>query len=72
MRLDETLVRERAYTLWQRDGAVEGCSERYWFQAESELGLKPKPTLGEPLPAPAAGAAKGRPRKRSRPEARTR
>jgi hypothetical protein len=30
-------VRERAYTLWEREGRLEGRAEEHWFRAEAEL-----------------------------------
>ena len=33
----EDRVRERAYTLWERDGRREGRSDEYWQQARAEV-----------------------------------
>jgi DUF2934 family protein len=57
MQLDESLVRERAYTLWERDGAVHGRADHYWFQAEREI------QAAVEVPAPTAhpnGVKRGR------------
>jgi hypothetical protein len=29
----EKRIRERAYSLWLSEGAMEGCSDEYWRQA---------------------------------------
>jgi hypothetical protein len=29
----EQRIRDRAYQLWQQDGALEGCADEYWYQA---------------------------------------
>lgn len=30
-------VAEAAYQAWERDGRPEGCDQKYWFEAESNL-----------------------------------
>lgn len=33
----ETQIRERAYRLWQADGAPDGRADEYWRQAEQQF-----------------------------------
>ena len=33
----ETQIRERAYRLWQADGAPDGRADEYWQRAERQL-----------------------------------
>ena len=33
----ETLIRERAYALWESEGRPEGQEQDYWYRAEREL-----------------------------------
>lgn len=33
----EDRIRERAFSLWQAEGAPEGAADRHWYQAEQEL-----------------------------------
>ncbi|MDN7425043.1 hypothetical protein CFB89_31095 [Burkholderia sp. AU16741] len=33
----ETQIRERAYRLWQVDGAPDGRADEYWQRAEQQL-----------------------------------
>ncbi|RQU60867.1 DUF2934 domain-containing protein [Burkholderia cenocepacia] len=33
----ETQIRERAYQLWQADGAPDGRADEYWQRAEQQL-----------------------------------
>ncbi|MEK6352050.1 MAG: DUF2934 domain-containing protein [Burkholderia cenocepacia] len=33
----ETQIRERAYRLWQADGAPDGRADEYWQRAEQQL-----------------------------------
>ncbi|KWE49855.1 hypothetical protein WT53_30800 [Burkholderia sp. MSMB2157WGS] len=33
----ETRIRERAYRLWQADGAPDGSADEYWRRAEQQL-----------------------------------
>lgn len=35
--LQETEIRDRAYALWEQDGAQEGRDQDYWYRAEREL-----------------------------------
>lgn len=34
----EQRIRERAYSIWELDGRLNGRHEDHWFQAERELG----------------------------------
>lgn len=34
----EQRIRERAYSIWESDGRLNGRHEDHWFQAERELG----------------------------------
>lgn len=34
---DEDLIRLRAYELYERDGAVDGCAIVHWLAAEAEI-----------------------------------
>jgi hypothetical protein len=36
-RIEEDRIRERAYGLWQAEGCPDGCADRHWQQAETEL-----------------------------------
>lgn len=49
----EDRIRNRAYELWQRDGAPDGKPDDHWYQAEreidqgdSEIGPDDEPNLG--------------------------
>lgn len=48
----EERIRERAYLLWQQDGALEGCADEYWRQAremvEEEIREEHQRTSAEP------------------------
>jgi hypothetical protein len=35
--IDEERIRERAYHLWQQDGAPEGRADEYWEKARSQV-----------------------------------
>ena len=35
--VDEQRIRERAYHLWQQDGAPEGRPDEYWEKARNEI-----------------------------------
>jgi hypothetical protein len=55
----ELRIRERAYQLWEADGAPEGKSEEYWHRArkliedEAKSGTSPDPMRAdEPRPNP--------------------
>jgi hypothetical protein len=37
-RPDRSLVAQRAYEIWQREGCPEGRDMEHWLRAESELG----------------------------------
>jgi hypothetical protein len=32
----DSLIRERAYLLWERAGCPDGCSDAFWLQAVAE------------------------------------
>lgn len=34
---NEERIRQRAYEIWQTEGAPEGCADRHWQQAQQEL-----------------------------------
>lgn len=55
----ESLIRERAYLLWEQSGRPDGRSEAFWLQAVADIaaGLAPEPIPASPEavePAPAA------------------
>jgi hypothetical protein len=33
MQLNENLVRERAYKIWESEGKPEGCADKHWTMA---------------------------------------
>ncbi|WP_375509172.1 DUF2934 domain-containing protein [uncultured Caballeronia sp.] len=33
----EERIREKAYSLWLADGAMEGCADEYWRQAREAV-----------------------------------
>ena len=35
--IDEERIRERAYRLWQQDGAPDGRADEYWEKARSQV-----------------------------------
>jgi hypothetical protein len=35
--LEEQRIRERAYELWQQDGAPEGRADEYWEKAQRQV-----------------------------------
>jgi hypothetical protein len=37
LRSKDERIRERAYTLWEEDGALEGCADEYWRQAREQI-----------------------------------
>jgi hypothetical protein len=67
MHLDDSLVRERAYTLWLEDGAVDGRADHYWLKAERELLAA---VVTAPTQAAGAGRVKKTPRKPVAPRKR--
>ena len=59
MKQIDTLIRERAYAIWEREGRPEGRERHHWEQAAREVlaaGEAPRPSA-KPKPA------KGRSRK---------
>ena len=46
---DRSLVAQRAYEIWQREGCPEGRDMEHWLRAESELGTASELTGGENL-----------------------
>ena len=52
----DTLIRERAYAIWEREGRPEGRERQHWEQAAREVlaaGGAPKPS-----PKPAKGRSR--------------
>jgi hypothetical protein len=41
----EQRIRERAYQLWEADGAPEGKAEHYWYRALEFIEREGKPDL---------------------------
>jgi hypothetical protein len=41
----ERLIRERAYQLWEADGAPEGKAEIYWHRARELVEAEEKPVV---------------------------
>jgi hypothetical protein len=37
----ETIIRERAYHIWESAGRPDGQAERHWFQAVEEIAATP-------------------------------
>ncbi|MPV60212.1 hypothetical protein CFB46_30080 [Burkholderia sp. HI2761] len=59
----ETRVRERAYRLWQADGAPDGKADEYWQRAEQQLdaeGSSADGRAGQATDSPADQSAKRR------------
>ena len=36
MQINENLVRERAYKIWEAEGRPEGCAEKHWSMAREQ------------------------------------
>ena len=64
----DTLVRERAYLIWEAEGRPEGRAAEHWFQALEAVYSAPM-TTPSPMTTPPAKAAPKRvvapPKKRS-------
>ncbi|ARF90530.1 uncharacterized protein BCN122_III0499 [Burkholderia cenocepacia] len=56
----ETQIRERAYQLWQADGAPDGRADEYWQRAEQQLDAEGSSADGQPADLPADQSAKRR------------
>ncbi|MBR8405455.1 DUF2934 domain-containing protein [Burkholderia cenocepacia] len=56
----ETQIRERAYQLWQADGAPDGRADEYWQRAEQQLDAQGSSADGRAADLPADQAAKRR------------
>jgi len=60
----ETQIRERAYRLWQADGAPDGRADEYWQRAEQQLDAEGSIAVderaGQPEEVPADQSAKRR------------
>lgn len=41
--IDESVVREQAYLLWEQDGRPFGRDAEFWLRAEAALAPAPKP-----------------------------
>ena len=37
MKIDEQVIRARAYRLWEAAGSPRGEEERFWYEAERQL-----------------------------------
>ena len=35
--MDESKIRERAYTLWEKDACPDGADRFYWYLAQDQL-----------------------------------
>lgn len=35
--VDESIIRERAYALWEKDACPEGADHFYWYLAQDQL-----------------------------------
>ena len=55
--IDESVVREQAYLLWEQDGRPFGRDAEYWLRAEAALVPAPKSARKQ---AKAAGAPKAK------------
>jgi hypothetical protein len=62
----ETLIRERAYAIWEQEGRPEGREWDHWVRAASEMQTKPVDAIAQSRPATAkARAARSKARKPS-------
>jgi Protein of unknown function (DUF2934) len=60
MELDETMVREQAYLLWEQDGKPDGHDAEYWVRAEALVAEGPVKTPGRRKAAVKAAASKAK------------
>ena len=61
----ETIIRERAYQIWEASGRPDGVAEEHWFKAMQELFAKS--TLAAPVPSK---KTKGEPASKKAPSRR--
>ncbi len=55
----ETIIRERAYHIWESSGRPDGRADEHWFQAIHEVSSAPSMVTPEPArPAKARTAAR--------------
>ncbi len=59
----ETLIRERAYAIWEREGRPEGRERQHWEQAAREILAAGEPARNSQKAKPGKAASKGRSRK---------
>ena len=60
----DTLIRERAYAIWEREGRPEGRERQHWEQAAREILAAGEPARTTSQKAkPGKAASKGRSRK---------
>lgn len=48
--VDEKVIRDRAYRIWEDEGRPEGRAREHWEQAARELDVTPQPAMPEDLP----------------------
>ena len=63
MTITEEAIRERAYTIWQREGEPDGRQEEHWQQALEELTAEAA-AAGSPVEGVAGLDAPAKPRAR--------
>lgn len=56
---DETLIRDRAYTLWEEAGRPEGQDKHFWAMAEEELARHERRDEEPQVADPVTGAVLG-------------
>jgi hypothetical protein len=71
--LQESAIRERAYSIWEEEGRPEGRAWDHWDRASREIveRMITPPSIGEPADQPIA-PAKAKPRKRIFGKSKTR
>ena len=52
--IDESKIRERAYTLWEKDACPEGAALFYWRLAQKQLKAEVQPSDAD-TPNPVSG-----------------
>ena len=45
--VDDSEIRQRAYSLWEQQGRPEGAAERIWEQAREQLQAERQEPLGD-------------------------
>ena len=59
----DTLIRERAYAIWEREGRPEGRERQHWEQAAREILAVGEPARTSQQSKSGKAASKGRSRK---------